>query len=61
MRPVYVRLSRWAGPQRLIRFRIGCDTSEGAQGWRIDEVRVVHPFSCVPLHNAVSSPWPLYP
>ncbi|MCX7017098.1 MAG: S8 family serine peptidase, partial [Candidatus Sumerlaeota bacterium] len=60
MRPVYVSLDAWAGAQRLIRFRLGCDTSVGAAGWRLDDIRLSRPKPCKALQNAARREWRLY-
>ncbi len=60
MAPVYVDLSRWAGPQRLMRFRIGTNFIDGEIGWYIDDVRIVVPKQAVPPETETDESWSFY-
>ncbi|MBN1922556.1 MAG: S8 family serine peptidase [Anaerolineae bacterium] len=41
---VMVDLSAYAGSAGQIRWRVGCDSSTGAEGWYIDDVRITTPL-----------------
>lgn len=43
---VGVDLTQIAGHQLLLRFRLGCDSSVGAQGWTVDDVHVTFGSDC---------------
>jgi len=61
MKPAFVKLDRWAGANRMIRWRVVTDSSGSDVGWHIDDVRIVHQQSCGTYSNGVKSGhWRLY-
>lgn len=53
---VTVDLSAYAGSNGQIRWRVGCDSSTGAEGWFVDDVQITAPLppNPVPVINAVT-------
>jgi hypothetical protein len=49
LRETVVDLSTLAGSQLWFRFRLGCDGSQGSDGWWVDDVRLVTTSDCGPL------------
>ena len=51
---VTVDLSSFAGQSVNIRWRMGCDSSLGAPGWYIDDIRIASPQALAPAPTLVS-------
>ena len=51
---VTVDLSSFAGQSVNIRWRLGCDSSLGADGWYIDDVRIASPLPLAPAPTLLS-------
>jgi hypothetical protein len=51
---VTVDLSSFAGQSVNIRWRLGCDSSLGADGWYIDDVRIASPLLLAPAPTLLS-------
>ena len=51
---VTVDLSNFAGKSVNIRWRMGCDSSLGADGWYIDDVRIASPLPLAPAPTVLS-------
>ncbi|MCE5228041.1 S8 family serine peptidase [bacterium] len=68
MTQVIVDLRKYSGSDRLIRFRLGCDTTQNQRGWMIDDVSLIsydtcgtqfpaEPQALSPLDNAKGVPF----
>lgn len=55
MKQVIVDLSKYAGSNRLIRFRFACDRQYGGGGWMIDDIGLVTYAACGTQFPAVPS------